>query len=201
MTKKAHRKAKRIHVKYKGVMSPIMEATQEPDFVPSASVPELAAPSDLVKELEAELEQSKTQAAENLDGWQRSRAEFANYKRRVEAERTELVASAGAEALKRVLPAVDDFERALQTLPADLKDHPWISGVLLVQRKLNSALEQSGVTPIAVKPGDTFDPNLHEAVTHEDSDQFASEQIIGEVQRGYKLGERVLRPTMVRVAR
>jgi molecular chaperone GrpE len=201
MTKKAHRKAKRIHVKYKGGTSPTMEATQEPEVVPSAPVPEIAAPPDLVKELEAELEQIKTQSAENLDGWQRSRAEFANYKRRVEAERTELVASAGAEALKRVLPAVDDFERAMQTLPTDLKDHPWISGVLLVQRKLNGALEQSGVTPIAVKPGDAFDPNLHEAVTHEDSDQFASEQIIGEVQRGYKLGERVLRPTMVRVAR
>jgi molecular chaperone GrpE len=201
MTKKANRKAKRIHVKYKGVTNPTMEATQEPEIVPSAAVPEIEAPSDLVKELEAELEQSKTQAAENLDGWQRSRAEFANYKRRVEAERTDLVASAGAEALKRVLPAVDDFERAMQTLPADLKDHPWISGVLLVQRKLNSALEQSGVTPIVVKPGDTFDPNLHEAVTHEDSDQVASEQIISEVQRGYKLGDRVLRPTMVRVAR
>ena len=178
-----------------------MEAPQEPEVVSAPPLPEIAAPPDLVKELEAELEQSKAQAAENLDGWQRSRAEFANYKRRVDAERTELVASAGAEALKRVLPAVDDFERALQTLPADLKDHPWISGVLLVQRKLNSALEQSGVTPIAVKPGDDFDPNLHEAVTHEDSDQVASEQIIGEVQRGYKLGDRVLRPTMVRVAR
>jgi molecular chaperone GrpE len=201
MTKKANRKAKRIHVKYKGVTSPTMEATPQPEIAPPPSLPEIAAPSDLVQELETELEQSKTQAAENLDGWQRSRAEFANYKRRVEAERTELVASAGAEALKRVLPAVDDFERALQTLPADLKDHPWISGVLLVQRKLNSALEQSGVTPIVVKPGDDFDPNLHEAVTHEDSDQVASEQIIGEVQRGYKLGDRVLRPTMVRVAR
>jgi len=201
MTKKAHRKAKRIHVKYKGVMSPTMEATPEPEFVPVPPLPEIAAPPDLVKELEAELEQVKTQAAENLDGWQRSRAEFANYKRRIEAERAELVASAGAEALKRVLPAVDDFERAMQTRPADLNEHPWISGVLLVQRKLNNALEQSGVTPIPVKPGDTFDPNLHEAVTHEDSDQFASEQIIGEVQRGYKIGERVLRPAMVRVAR
>ena len=201
MTKKANRKAKRIHVKYKGVMSQTMEATPQPEIAPPPPLPEIAAPPDLVQELEAELEQSKTQAAENLDGWQRSRAEFANYKRRVEAERTELVASAGAEALKRVLPAVDDFERALQTLPVDLKDHPWISGVLLVQRKLNSALEQSGVTPIVVKPGEDFDPNLHEAVTHEESDQFASEQIIGEVQRGYKLGDRVLRPTMVRVAR
>ena len=151
--------------------------------------------------LGAERDQLKAQAAENLDGWQRARAEFANYKRRVEAERSELAASAGADALKRVLPAVDDFERAVQTLPEDLKDKPWINGVLMVQRKLNAALEQSGITPIVVNPGETFDPNVHEAVTHEDSDQFGSEQIIGEVQRGYKLGDRVLRPAMVRVAR
>ncbi len=154
-----------------------------------------------VQEAQAEGEQLKAQAAENLDGWQRARAEFANYRRRVEAERAELAASAGAEALKRVLPAVDDFERAMQTLPDDLKDTPWVSGVLMVQRKLNAALEQSGITAIVTSSGDAFDPNVHEAITHEDSDQFGSGQIIGEVQRGYKLGERVLRPALVRVAR
>ena len=162
---------------------------------------QVAALSAQAQEAQAEREQLTARAAENLDGWQRARAEFANYKRRVEAERTELAASAGAEALKRVLPAVDDFERAMQTLPDDLNNHPWVSGVLMVQRKLNAALEQSGVTAIATSPGDTFDPNVHEAITHEDSDQFTSEQIIGEVQRGYKIGDRVLRPAMVRVAR
>ena len=162
---------------------------------------QVAALSAQAQETQAEREQLTAQAAENLDGWQRARAEFANYKRRVEAERTELAASAGAEALKRVLPAVDDFERAMQTLPADLTDHPWVNGVLMVQRKLNAALEQSGITPMATNPGDVFDPNVHEAITHEDSDQFTSEQIIGEVQRGYKIGDRVLRPAMVRVAR
>ncbi len=193
-----------------------MEAVKEPEEIQAPSpatqqaesVPEITAPPDLVKELEAELEQARTeleqakvQAAENLDGWQRSRAEFANYKRRVEAERSELAANAGAEALKRVLPAVDDFERAAQTLPEDLKDQPWINGVLLVQRKLAGALELSGVTVIQAQPGETFDPNVHEAVTHEDSDQFTSGQIIGEVQKGYKINDRVLRPALVRVAR
>jgi molecular chaperone GrpE len=171
-------------------------------------VPEIAAPPNLVQELEAELEQTrmdleqaKAQASENLDGWQRARAEFTNYKRRVEVERGELAVNAGAEALKRVLPAVDDFERAVQTLPEDLKDHAWVSGMLLVQRKLNAALEQSGITPISTNPGDIFDPNVHEAVTHEDSEQFTSEQIISEVQKGYRIGDRVLRPSLVRVAK
>jgi molecular chaperone GrpE len=162
---------------------------------------QVAALSAQVQEAQAEREQLTAQAAENLDGWQRARAEFANYKRRVEAERAELAASASAEALKCVLPAIDDFERAMQTLPDDLKDNPWVSGVVMVQRKLNSALEQSGITPVAINPGDAFDPNVHEAITHEDSDQFTSGQIIGEVQRGYKLGVRVLRPALVRVAR
>jgi molecular chaperone GrpE len=156
---------------------------------------------DPVKALTDELTQTKAQAAEYLDGWQRARAEFANYKRRTEAERTELLVSAGADVLIRILPAADDFDRAVQTLPADLKDNAWVAGVMLVQRKLANGLDSSGVKPIPVQPGDTFDPNIHEAVTQEDSEQFASGQIIGEVQHGYKMGERVLRPAMVRVAR
>jgi molecular chaperone GrpE len=216
MTKKAHRTAKRIHVKVRNRVSSSMEAVQEAAELQAQAKAEqiatleakasdleaqVSALSGQVLEAQSEHEQLKAQAAENLDGWQRARAEFANYKRRVEAERAELTASAGAEALKRVLPAVDDFERAMQTLPDDLKDNPWVSGVLMVQRKLNAALEQSGITPIAIDPGDAFDPNVHEAITHEDSDQFTSQQIIGEVQRGYKLGDRVLRPALVRVAR
>lgn len=209
MTKRAHRKAKRTQVRVKDRKSgkPSMEAVKGPEEIP-APIAELAPPGDLVRELQAELEQTraelekaKAETAENLDGWQRSRAEFANYKRRVEVERAELAANAGAEALKRVLPAVDDFERAGQTLPEDLKDRSWVNGVLLVQRKLNSALEQAGVTPIITNPGDEFDPNVHEAITHEDSDQFASGQIVGEVQRGYQINGRVLRPALVRVAR
>ena len=205
MTKKAARKQKRLRVKVKNVNeNPPAEAIQEPtphDAPDAETVPEIEAPVDFVQELQEEIEQTKAQATEYLDGWQRARAEFANYKRRTEAERTEMSLAAGAEVLKRVLPAVDDFERAVQTLPDDLKDHAWVNGVMLVHRKLINALETSGVKAIPVQPGDAFDPNIHEAITHEDSEEFASGQIIGEVQRGYKMGERVLRPAMVRVAR
>ena len=216
MTKRAYRTAKRIHVKDRNSVNSSMEAVQERAQIQAqAYLEQIAALEAKVTELEtqaakwstqiqedqAERDQLQAQAAENLDGWQRARAEFANYKRRVEAERAELAASAGANALKRVLPAIDDFERAMQTLPDELKDNPWVNGVSMVQRKLNAALEQSGITPLATNPGDAFDPNVHEAITHEESDQFASGQIIGEVQRGYKIGDRVLRPAMVRVAR
>ncbi len=215
MTKKSKRIAKRIQVKDHNRVSRSMEALEEKETNAPINAEQITALETRIAELEAqaaelsahlqtleaERDQLKAQAAENLDGWQRARAEFMNFKRRVEAERSELAASVSAEALKRVLPAVDDFERAVQTMPDDLKDKPWINGLLMVQRKLNAALEQSGITPIVVNPGETFDPNVHEAVTHEDSEAFGSEQVIGEVQRGYKLGDRVLRPAMVRVAR
>lgn len=168
---------------------------------PTGEAAEAEQPIDLFKDLMDQLKQAKAEAAENLDGWQRARAEFANYKRRTDAERLELSANAGADVLKRVLPIVDDFDRAAATLPDELKSQPWVNGVMLVHRKLTSLLEQSNVKPIAANPGDAFDPNLHEAITHEDAEQIASGHIIGEVQRGYKLGERVLRPAMVRVAR
>jgi len=165
------------------------------------AVAELEQPIDLFKDLMEQLNQAQAQAAEYLDGWQRARAEFANYKRRTEAERIELSATAGADVLMRVLPAIDDFDRAANTLPDDLKDHAWINGVMLIYRKLLNTLDASNVKPIVVQPGDTFDPTIHEAITHEDSDQFSSGQIIAELQRGYKMGERVLRPAMVRVAK
>ena len=165
------------------------------------AVAELEQPIDLFKDLTEQLNQAQAQAAEYLDGWQRARAEFANYKRRTEAERIELSATAGADVLMRVLPAIDDFDRAANTLPDDLKDHAWINGVMLIYRKLLNTLDASNVKPIVVQPGDTFDPTIHEAITHEDSDQFSSGQIIAELQRGYKMGERVLRPAMVRVAK
>jgi molecular chaperone GrpE len=176
--------------------NPISNEAQSAD-----AVAELEQPIDLFKDLMEQLNQAKAQAAEYLDGWQRARAEFANYKRRTEAERIEMIATAGADVLARVLPAIDDFDRAANTLPDDLKDHAWINGVMLIQRKLINTLDASNVKPIPVQPGDAFDPNLHEAITHEDSDQFSSGQIIAELQRGYKMGERVLRPAMVRVAK
>ena len=178
------------------------EATRnEPAAGSSDGADEAGQPIDLFKDLTAQLTQARAEAAENLDGWQRARAEFANYKRRTDAERAELLANAGAEVLTRLLPIVDDFDRAAATLPDALKDQPWVNGVLLVHRKLLGLLEQSNVKPIPAAPGDAFDPNVHEAITHEESEQIESGHIIGEVARGYKLGERVLRPAMVRVAK
>lgn len=176
------------------------EAIKEP---PAEEAPgnESEQPIDLFKDLMEQLNKAKAEAADNLDGWQRARAEFANYKRRTELERAELLTNGGADVLTRLLPIVDDLDRAAATLPDDLKDQAWVSGILLVHRKLIGLLEQSNVKAIPANAGDEFDPNVHEAITHEESEQVEGGHIIGEVQRGYKLGERVLRPALVRVAK
>ncbi len=180
------------------VQEPIDEV-KEAASEPPAPESEAAAPNGA--DLAAEMERLKTEAATNLDGWQRALAEFANYKRRSEAERSQLAFLTGVKIIEKLLPIIDDFDRALANLPADLQGNGWIEGVTLTQRKLITLLQDEGVTPIAVTPGETFDPSIHEAVTHEESEQLKEGQVIAELQKGYRIGERVLRPAFVRVAR
>jgi len=156
--------------------------------------------TDKLTALRQELEEQKAKAAEYLDGWQRARAEFANYKKRIEKEQEDMVKSANGAFITRLLPVMDDFERAFQTLSLDLMGMTWLEGIALIQRKLQMLLEQEGVTVIETE-GRLFDPTLHQAVTHEESEEHEEGQIIGEVQKGYKMGDRVLRPSLVRVAK
>ena len=152
------------------------------------------------EKLEAELEKAQAQAAEYLDGWQRTQAEFSNYKKRQETERAQMITLANAGLLRKLLPVVDDFERALATLPSHLEQLTWSEGILIIKRKLDAIIESEGVKPIETA-GQTFDPRYHEAVTHEEAPGYQEDQIIGEVQKGYTLGERILRPALVRVAK
>lgn len=154
---------------------------------------------DEIAVLRRQLAEAEAKAAEYLDGWQRARAEFANYKRRNDQEKNELIKVANAALITRLLPALDDFERAFQTLPPGLSSLTWIDGIFLIYRKLLAILEAEGLTPIETQ-GQVFDPSVHEAVTHEPSTEYEEGHIIGEVQKGYKLGDRVLRPSLVRVS-
>lgn len=172
----------------------------EADFEEKSAVDELVEEASTLEELEKELEESKAQADEYLDGWQRARAELSNYKKRQEVERVKVRELANAQLLRKLLPIVDDFERAALTLPSDLEQLTWIDGILLIMRKFKGVLESEGVEPIETE-GESFDPFYHEAVTHEETPDYEDGQIIGEVQRGYMLGERVLRPALVRVAK
>ena len=151
-------------------------------------------------ELQDELARTRLQADEYLDGWQRARAEFANYKKRVDREQALAYQTAAASVIKHFLGILDDLERALKNRPTDGDGAAWAAGIELVYRKLVSILESEGVTQMQTD-GQMFDPNLHEAILSEDSDQHESGQIIEAVQQGYLLGDKVVRPAMVRVAR
>ena len=149
--------------------------------------------------LRQELDEARAKEAEYLDGWQRARAELSNARKRFERERQSSYANAKADLLVRLLPIVDDLERAFETLPGDLENDAWVKGVKLVQQKAQALLEQEGVAPIDAV-GQEFDPLLHQAVTHEPSGEVPEGHVIAEMQRGYSIGDRVLRPCMVRVS-
>jgi molecular chaperone GrpE len=149
--------------------------------------------------LQAALETSEAKAAEYLDGWQRAKAEFTNYRKRQERERELARFETVGRVAKRYLPIVDDMERALKDRPTEGDGIAWAAGMELIYRKLITILETEGVTPIEAE-GEIFDPNLHEAVMQSESDEHESGQVIEVLQTGYKMGDRVLRPAVVRIA-
>jgi molecular chaperone GrpE len=148
-----------------------------------------------------ELDAARAQSEQYLDDLRRERAAFQNYKKRQQAEQTEMRQVAAAGVLMQILPILDDLERALEAIPEDEAEQPWAQGIHLIQRKLHTTLESVGLVPITAEPGDPFDPFVHEAVTYEEHEGFDEGEIIAVVQKGYKLNERTLRPAMVRVAR
>jgi molecular chaperone GrpE len=154
--------------------------------------------AERIEQLERELEQVRAKGEEHLYNWQRSAADFANYKRRTEEERAVVGQFSNALRIGKLLGVLDDFDRALENVPPDAHD-AWIDGVKLVERKLRGVLESEGVTPIEAV-GQPFDPNIHEAVVHEETGDHPDNEVIDELQRGYRLHDRVLRPSLVRVA-
>ncbi len=150
--------------------------------------------------IEEQLALAQAQAAEYLDNWRRSVAELSNARKRMQREQADFNVNATARILEKLLPIVDDVERAFRSLPADQADGDWVNGFRLIQRKLQALLDSEGVTVIPAE-GQMFDPAFHQAVTHEEVAGYADGQIVAELARGYKLGDRVLRPSMVRVAK
>jgi molecular chaperone GrpE len=129
----------------------------------------------------------------------RTAAEFDNYRKRVERERRELSEYAAADVLREVLPIVDNFERALQAPSGGAELEGFRKGIELIHKQMLDLLRKRGVVPIDALGAD-FDPNVHEAVVQEPSRDHREGEVMQELQRGYKLGERLLRPAMVKVA-
>lgn len=144
-----------------------------------------------------ELEKERARAAEYLEEAQRARAEFINYRRRVQQEMEEIRERAAERLIRRLLPVLDDFHRAIDAVPAEERDNPWLQGMLLIERKFWSTLEDEGVRPIEAV-GKPFDPALHEAVLA-DENASTHDTVIEELQRGYMLHNHVLRPSAVKV--
>ncbi|MCB0163408.1 MAG: nucleotide exchange factor GrpE [Anaerolineae bacterium] len=156
---------------------------------------------DEVIELRAELKQAQEEAAKNLENWQRTAAELANYKRRQEEQFKLQRDRIKSEVLEGVISALDDLDLAFQNLPEDLNGQliGWVEGFRLVQRKLGKILDDQNVMPIDT--AGQFDPNYHEAVSYEETDDHDTDHIIAELRKGYQIGSRVIRPALVRVAR
>lgn len=129
----------------------------------------------------------------------RTAAEFDNYRKRVERERRELSEFAAADVLAELLPIVDNFERALQ-VAAPPEAEPFRRGIEMIHKQMLDLLRKRGVTPIEALGAD-FDPNFHQAVVQETSSEHREGEVMQELQRGYMLGDRLLRPAMVKVAK
>ncbi len=150
--------------------------------------------------LEEQVKRLQTEAEEYLDGWQRARAEFANFKKRTQREDEHARERIAGEIITHFLGVKDDIESALSRAPETDDFEEWTLGIELIHQKLQALLDAEGVELIEAE-GERFDPNFHEAVSFEESDDHEEGIIIDITQPGYKLGERVLRPAMVRVAK
>jgi molecular chaperone GrpE len=149
--------------------------------------------------MEAKASEYEAKAAEYLDGWQRARAEFANARKRLERERAEAYSNAAVDYAKKLLPILDDFDRAIENAPPEIESDDWFDGITLVQRKLNGILENLNVQRIEAI-GQPFDPNFHEALALMEADGVESGVVIEELQIGYCIGNRVIRPALVNVS-
>jgi molecular chaperone GrpE len=161
---------------------PLMDAPESPEALVS---------TDQVADLQRERDDYQ-------DRWMRKSAEFDNYRKRIERERREQADQKVVDLLLELLLAVDDFDRALTVEAADVPSYR--KGVELIHTKLQDLLRKHNVKPID-SVGADFDPNLHQAVAHEVSPEHREGEVIGELRRGYMMGDRLLRPAMVRVAK
>jgi molecular chaperone GrpE len=157
--------------------------------------------------IQAQLDQARAQAEEErrkseayLDLAQRAQADFVNYKRRTTQELEQKIRDANGGLLTQLLPVLDDLQRALANVPADLAQQAWPQGIALIGQKLDQILQRQGLEQIGGE-GDRFDPHIHEAVAYEEHPVYDEGQVASVYRVGYRLNDRVLRPAQVVVAR
>lgn len=170
---------------------------QQPQEEVASLQAEIARLEAEVARLEAERKAKEAEAAENYERWVRTQADFENFRRRTRAEKEDLVRYANEGLVLDLLPAIDNLERALQ---ADAQAEAWRQGVELTVRQLMGVLQAHGVAPIEAL-GLPFSPEVHEAVLQVESADHEEGTVVTEVRRGYRLGDKVIRPSLVQVSR
>ena len=164
---------------------------------PEGVDPEEAGEAEEEVSLKKALEEEKEKAEKYLANWQRTQADFENFRKRSEQERIEQASFANAGLICELLPVIDDLERALENIPDNSADVTWGEGMKLIHRKLQAVLQAVGLTEIEAE-GENFDPHLHEAMLHGDGEEG---KVVEVLQKGYKLHERVIRPSKVKVGK
>ena len=154
---------------------------------------------DYASQLE-ELDDLRKKVDDFSDGWQRERAEFANYRKRITRDQDSEKQNSKLVILRKYLEIHDDLELAIKNMPDHVKSDAWVNGIMLIYQKLSNLLNGEGLQPIPAE-NCAFDPALHEAISNEDIEGFESGKIIEVVQKGYMIGDRVIRPARVRVAK
>ena len=155
---------------------------------------EIEGPVD-VAGLRRELNETRQKLDETMTSWQRAQADFTNVRRRLEQEKADSIKFAEVDLLTKLLPVLDDMERALKAVPPELKDNAWTQGMASITRKFRSALEVAGLKEVCAL-GFAFDPTLHEACAHLPGPEG---MVVAEYEKGYRFKDRVLRPPRVAV--
>ncbi|KAA3657660.1 MAG: nucleotide exchange factor GrpE [Chloroflexi bacterium] len=179
------------------VETPVVDKVEETDAAVDAASAEEVEEVELT--IEEQLEAAQAETADFRDRWMRVQAEFVNARKRMDKQRLQTYQNATVDLTAKLLPAIDDFERAIENVPTEVSENSWFEGIELVQKKLVGVLENIGVQPIEAI-GQPFDPNFHEAIQQEPSDEYESGMVARELQKGYQLGDRVIRPSLVTVA-
>lgn len=154
---------------------------------------------DYASQLE-ELDDLRKKVDDFSDGWQRERAEFANYRKRISRDQDTEKQNSKLTILRKYLDIHDDLELAIKNMPDHVKSDAWVNGIMLIYQKLSNLLNGEGMQPIPAE-NSAFDPAFHEAISSEEVEGFESGKIIEVVQKGYMIGDRVIRPARVRVAK
>ena len=178
-------------------MNTTSQEVDSPDAGPSSADPGGLEAETSIESLQQILEATRAEKEEQLRAWQRTQADFVNYRRRTEQERADLIKTAEADLIRDLLPIVDDMQRALTSLPPELRGLTWVEGILLIERKLSGVLEIHGLRAIEAV-GKEFNPHEHEAILT-DGEPGDAPVVTAELQRGYRLNDWVLRPTLVKV--